>query len=213
MEHRLPQHMSAPPTGSEPRGASAPLSGPQPHQPLSQQCGLSPMCQHGDRALSCLGAPLPTPMHISHRRFAPRCTSPTVSSHPDDPSLTASSHPDDPSLTADPHPDAYRPPPLPTPMIHLSPPIRNPMIHLSPPLPTPMHIAHLLFPPRCTTPTASPHPDPHRPPSLPTPMIHLSPPLPTPSHTPKDVMNGKLWAARAASCPRRYGSARVVGAM
>jgi hypothetical protein len=52
-----------------------------------------------------------------------------------------------------------------------------------------------LFPPRCTSPTASPHPDAHRPPPLPTAMIHLSPPLPTPSRTPKDVMNDKFWTA------------------
>jgi hypothetical protein len=74
-------------------GVSPRRAAPQPHQPLSLQCGLSPMCQHGVGGLSCLGAPLPTPMHIAHRLFPPRCTTPTASPHPDDPTPTASPHP------------------------------------------------------------------------------------------------------------------------
>jgi hypothetical protein len=97
----------SPTTGSEPRGASAPLSGPQPHIAPFQQCGLSPGCQPGVDAL-----------WSAIRLFAPRCTTLTDYSHPDDPTLTADSHPDDPTNTADSHPDAQHPPPIPTPMHH-----------------------------------------------------------------------------------------------
>jgi hypothetical protein len=85
----------------------------------------------------------------ANRLFAPRCTTPTASAHPDDPSLTASAHP-----------DAQPQPPLPT-----------PMHNLGAPLPTPMHHAHRLSPPRCTTPTASPHPDAQQKSPLPTTTI------------------------------------------
>ena len=85
---------------------------------LSQQCGSSPGCQPGVGGMRPLDTSLPTPMHNAYRLCPPRCTSPTASPHPDDPSLTASAHP-----------DAPRPPPIPTPM-HIahrrSPPRRLP---------------------------------------------------------------------------------------
>jgi hypothetical protein len=101
------------------------------------------------------------------------------------------------------HPDAPRLPPLPAPMHNLGAPLPTPMIHLSPPLPTPMHHAYRLFPPRCTSPTASTHPDAQQKSPLPTPMHNVHrlfsprcttptasshpdaprlPPIPTPMH-------------------------------
>jgi hypothetical protein len=109
-------------------GVSPRRAAPQPHLAPNPRCSVSPMCQHGDGGVRPPDASLRTPMHNADRRFAPRCTTLTADSHPDDPTLTADSHPDDPSLTADLHPDAQRSPPIPTPMIQRPPPIRTPMI-------------------------------------------------------------------------------------
>jgi hypothetical protein len=63
-------------------GVSPRRAAPQHHQPLSQQCGSSPMCQHGVGALHNLAAPLPTPMHHAYRLSPPRSTTKIASPHP-----------------------------------------------------------------------------------------------------------------------------------